>query len=121
MKEDEKDQRKYPRLGTIWDVDYRVLTSEEFESNPLQSFTVNISGGGICFEAREEIKPGTILTLEMKSPIFPSAILALAKTVWCRKNTEKGKYEVGVEFWWTGWKDKNAQEAVAEYISKHIH
>jgi c-di-GMP-binding flagellar brake protein YcgR len=121
MEEDKKDQRKYPRLGTIWDVEYRVLTSEEFEGNPLQSFTVNISGGGICFEAREEIKPGTILTLEMKSPIFPSAILALAKAVWCRKNTEKGKYEVGVEFWWTGWKDRNAQEAVADYISKHIH
>lgn len=121
MEEDKKDQRKYPRLGTIWDVEYRVLTSEEFEGNPLESFTVNISGGGICFEAREEIKPGTILTLEMKSPIFPSAILALAKAVWCRKNTEKGKYEVGVEFWWTGWKDKNAQEAVADYISKHIH
>lgn len=121
MEEDKKDQRKYPRLGTIWDVEYRVLTSEEFEGNPLQSFTVNISGGGICFESREEIKPGTILTLEMKSPIFPSAILALAKAVWCRKNAEKAKYEVGVEFWWTGWKDKNAQEAVADYISKHIH
>ena len=115
------EKRKYPRLGTIWDVDYKIITSKEFTKNPLQSFTVNISGGGICFEAKEEIPNGTILTLEMKSPVFPSAIIALAKSVWCKKNPEKDKYEVGVEFWWTGWKDKNVQEAVAEYISQHIH
>ena len=115
------EKRKYPRLGSIWDVDYRIVTSEEFSNNPLQSFTVNISGGGICFEAKEEFSKGTILTLEMKSPVFPSAIIALAKVVWCKKNPDKSKYEVGVEFWWTGWKDKNVQEAVAEYISKHVH
>lgn len=115
------DKRKYPRLGSIWDVEYKVLSSDEFSENPLQSFTVNISGGGICFEAMEDIPSGTILTLEMKSPAFPSEILALAKVVWCNKNPEKSKYDVGVEFWWTGWKDKNAQEAVADYITKHIH
>jgi c-di-GMP-binding flagellar brake protein YcgR len=115
------EKRKYPRLGTIWDVDYKIVTSEEFSRNPLQSFTVNISGGGICFEAKEAIPAGTILTLEMKSPVFPSAIIALAKAVWCKKNPDKAKYEVGVEFWWTGWKDKNVQEAVADYINQHIH
>lgn len=115
------EKRKYPRLGTIWDVDYKIISTEEFSKNPLSSFTVNISGGGICFEADEAIPEGSILTLELKSPVFPSAIIALAKAVWCKKNESKGKYEVGVEFWWTGWKDKNAQIAVADYINKHIH
>jgi len=114
------DKRKYPRLGKIWNVDYRIIRSEEFQANPLRSFTLNISGGGLCFETDEEIPEGTMLALELKSTIFPSSIIALAKTIWCKKESEKNKYEVGAEFWWTGWKSNDAQKAVAEYISKQI-
>jgi len=115
-----EDRRKFPRLGTIWDMSYKTMSSEEFSVNPLSSFTVNISGGGICFETQEEIPEGTVLTIELKSKIFPSSILALGKTVWCRKDEEKDKYDVGIEFWWIGWKDKDAQQAVADYINKQI-
>jgi len=114
------DKRKFPRLGKIWELDFRVITLEEFKENPLRGLTVNISGGGICFESDKEIQKGTMLALELKSTIFPSSIIALAKAIWCHKEGGKDKYDVGAEFWWTGWKDNDAQKAVAEYISKQI-
>lgn len=115
------EKRKFPRLGTVWDVNYRMISSEEFSKNSIKSLTVNISGGGICFESEEEIPEGAVLTLELKSSIFPSSIIAIGKSAWCKKEREKDKYEVGIEFWWTGWKDKDAQKAVADYISEQIH
>jgi len=114
------DKRKFPRLGEIWELDYRTIKLEQFKKNPLSSFTVNISGGGICFEADEEIPEGTMLALELKSTIFPTSIIGLAKTIWCKKKRKEDKYDVGVEFWWTGWKDNDAQLKVADYISKQI-
>lgn len=114
------DKRKFPRVGKIWDLDYRVIGPEEFESNALPSLTVNISGGGLCFETNQEIPEGTMLALELKSTVFPSPIIALAKAVWCRKTIQEEKYDVGAEFWWTGWKDNDAQKAVLDYVSKKI-
>lgn len=115
-----KDKRKFPRLGEIWNLDYRKITSEDFKKNPIKSLTVNISGGGICFEADEEIPKQTMLAIEMKSSIFSSFIIALAETIWCKKKKKKHKYDVGAEFWWTGWKNNDAQTSVAEYIRKKI-
>jgi len=112
------DRRKFPRLDEKWDVDYRTITSEEFREDPISVLTVNISGGGICFEADEEIAKGTMLALELNSEAFPSPIIALAKAAWCKRERKKEIYEVGAEFWWIGWKDSDAQNTVAEYISK---
>lgn len=112
------DKRKFPRLGKVWNLAYRKISSEEFKEELLRSITVNISGGGICFEAGEEIPEGTILALELESTAFPSPIIAVGKANWCQKQKNKDKYEVGVEFWWMGWQDLDAQQALAEYISK---
>jgi len=113
--------RKFPRLNETWDLDYRIITSEEFRAAPISSFTVNISGGGVCFEANEEISKGTILALELKSTAFSASIIALAKTTWCKKKGKNDKYDVGAEFWWIGWEDNDAQQSLAEYIIKKIH
>ena len=114
------DKRGFPRLSEIWDLDYTTISARELKKNPYSTYTMNVSGGGICFEADEEIPKGTMLALELKSKIFPSPIIALAETIWCKKKGEEVKYDVGVEFWWTGWKDSDAQKSLAEYISKKI-
>lgn len=114
------DKRKYPRLDKKWKVDYRTIPTTEFKAYAISSLTVNISGGGICFEAYEEIPIGTILVLELKSKVFSSPIISLAETSWTRKKKKGGKYEVGAEFWWMGWKDNNAQETLEKYISKEM-
>lgn len=113
------DKRDFPRLDEVWDVNYRTLTAEEFKTDPISSITMNISGGGICFETDKEIPEGTMLVLELKSPIFSTSIIALAKAVWCRKE-KKDKYNVGAKFWWTGWKDNTVQKKMAKYISEKI-
>lgn len=115
-----KEKRNFPRIGQIWKLDYRKISSEKFNTDLLSSFTVNVSGGGICFEAKEEIPEGTIMALELKSTIFPSHFIALGKVAWCKKEKKKDSYEIGVEFLWTGWKDKDAQKKLAEYILKQI-
>jgi len=112
------ERREYPRLDERWEMTYRKLSAEEIE--PISTFTVNISGGGICFTAEEELEPNTLLALELKSPQFPSPIIALAKVVWCRKRGLKGGYEVGAEFWWIGWKDNTAQQAIAEHVRRAL-
>lgn len=114
-----EDQRIFPRLSKIWDLTYRPISSEEFKEELLRSITVDISSGGIRFEADEEIPEGTILALELEALVFPSPIIAVGKAVWCSKQEKKDKYEVGVEFLWMGWQDLDAQQALTEYITNH--
>ena len=113
-------RRKFPRLKEDWVVDYRVLDTAQFERDPVSSLAVNISGGGVCIEAKQEIEPGTMLAVDLHSPAFDSPILALARVVWCKKKLFSDTYEVGAEFWWVGWKDTDAQSSIATYIKERV-
>ncbi|MFC1530110.1 PilZ domain-containing protein [Gemmatimonadota bacterium] len=112
-----EDRRHYPRLGEIWDVAYRPIDSEEQKDELLRGNTVDISSGGVQFEADDEIAEGTILALELETTVFPSSIIAVGKVVWCSKQEKKDKYAVGVEFQWMGWEDLDVQQALTEYIT----
>jgi c-di-GMP-binding flagellar brake protein YcgR len=114
-----EDRRNYPRLGRIWNLTYKSISSEEVKEELLRGSTVNISSGGICFEADEEVPEGTILALEMEATVFPAPIIAVGKAVWCRKQEKKEKFDVGVEFQWLGWQDLDVQQALTEYITDH--
>lgn len=113
------EKRKFPRLGESWDVDYRAIQTADLKMNIIDGLTANISGGGICFASNEEIPKGTMLAVELKSAEFPSPIMALAKTVWC-KEKDIGKYDIGVEFWWTGWKNNDAQKSILDYVNVQV-
>jgi hypothetical protein len=111
-------ERKFPRINEGWKITYRILETEMVSKEPLNNFTVNISGGGICFQSEYEVVPNTALAIEMDSEEFPSPVMALARVVWC--NTTDQGYEIGAEFWWIGWKDSNAQQTIADHISSAI-
>jgi hypothetical protein len=113
-------RRKFPRLKEGWALEYRVLDSMQFERDPVSSLAVNISGGGICLESKEEAEPGTMLAIDLHSPAFDSPILALARVVWCKKRLFSDVFELGAEFWWVGWKDTEAQSKIAEYIKDRV-
>lgn len=113
------ERRKYPRLDESWEMSYRRLDISDIE--PIETFTLNISGGGICFSADEKLEPDTLIALELRSPHFPSPIIAMARVVWCKRRRLRGKkYDVGAEFWWIGWKDDGAQEAIAKHIRQRL-
>jgi hypothetical protein len=94
------------------------LEKEVISKESMKNFTVNISGGGICFHSQHEIVPNTNLAVEMESEDIPSPVMALARVVWC--NAANQGYEVGAEFLWVGWKDSNAQQTIADSISSAI-
>ena len=109
-------RRRFPRLKEGWALDYRVMDTTQFERDPVSTLAVNISGGGICLESKEEIEPGHMLALDLHSPAFDSPILALARVVWCKKKLFSDRYEIGAEFWWVGWRDSDAQNKISSYI-----
>jgi hypothetical protein len=81
----------------------------------VHGLAVNISGGGLCFEAKEALEKDSLVALEIHSDGCGSAILALASVAWCKQKGEV--YEVGAEFWWTGWRDHEAQTTMANFIA----
>jgi len=115
-----EDKREFLRLSEIWDLNYKIIAREDIKKSTINSLTVNIGGGGVRFEASEEIPEGAMLILELKSKHFPSPIIAMAKSIWCKKAKKKDKFDVGVQFWWTGWKDNDSKDAVSEHIVKNF-
>lgn len=107
-------RRKFPRIDKNYDVSYKCIEKDQFESNPISGLAVNISGGGVCFEAKEKLSKGTVVALEIAAGNLDSSILGLARVAWCKQRGEA--FEVGAEFWWVGWRDNEAQNNIADYI-----
>jgi len=92
-----------------------MVDQEKFDNDPIKSLAVNISGGGVCFEATDNLQKGTLVALDIRSDDFNAPILALAKVVWCKPYG--ATHLVGAEFWWVGWGDDQAQTTIANYVA----
>ena len=108
-------RRRFPRLSKDFQVTYRMVDQEKFDNDPIKSLAVNISGGGLCLEAADNLQKGALVALDIRSDDFNSPILALAKVVWCKPGG--ARYHVGAEFWWIGWGDDQAQTTIANYVT----
>ncbi len=109
------EKRRFPRLKKACAVRYKRVASESLPEEGAEGITVNISGGGICFEVGEAIEPGALLAIELTLPEFEAPVVSLGRTVWCEPR-EGGRFELGLEFWWIGWGDPGAQQAISDYI-----
>ena len=107
--------RQFPRVSKEYRVSYSLVDQEQFDRNPVSSLAVNISGGGVCFSSDEPLAKGSMVALDIDADDLHSSILALAKVKWCK--TQGDSYEIGAEFWWIGWRDNDAQNTVADFIS----
>ncbi len=92
------EKRKHPRLGENVPLLYEAPETSEIKT----SSTINISGGGFCFETEFCLSPGNILKTQIYKPIDdPSTarlpIYATAKVMWI-KQIEIGRYESGLQF-----------------------
>jgi len=108
-------RRRFPRLSRKFQISYKMVDQEKFDNDPVSSLALNISGGGVSFEATESLQPGALVALDIHSHDFDAPILALAKVVWCKPRG--GRYQVGAEFWWVGWGDNKAQATIANYVA----
>ena len=116
------DNRRFPRVAGECNMVVRPLddASESGLSRPSDDAVMNnISGGGVSFVQAEPIDVGTMLALELELPGFPTSVISMGKVVWCRPN--EGGHEVGVEFWWVGWRDHEAQKQIGEYITRTLN
>lgn len=110
------ERRKYMRLDADCAVNYVPLSKELKPLSDLteNSYSENISGGGIKFIAKELHQEGAILELQIKIPSLEQFITAIGKIVRVEKK-EKNGYDVAMAFIWI--KDKDIK-AIDSYIKK---
>jgi PilZ domain len=112
------ERRQFARLKDSVRIRYREIRSDAFPGKESDGFTINISGGGVCFATEKHVENGQLLAVEMKIPEFESPVVTLGRVVWCEKGSQN--YEVGAEFWWIGWGDEKVQRSIGDYIRRAL-
>ncbi len=116
-------RREFPRVSRSCPVQYRPLKGDPdiAMTGPSEAVMNNISGGGISFSAPEAIAEGEMLALQVDLPGYPAGVISMGKVVWCHPSEdEPGRFDLGVEFWWVGWKDHDVQKKINEFISASL-
>ena len=114
----DRDRRRFPRLAKSCHIRVRALAGMENADTGLDAVTVNISGGGLCYESPEARPVGSFLAVELRMSELESPVLALARAVFC--SSQGPPFEVGLEFWWVGWGDDSAQRAISDLIKTEL-
>ncbi len=95
-----EERRKFVRLDTRIEVTYTKLPAPDLHS----VVTKNISAGGVCFFAKEELPEGTLIRAAMSLPGRAKPILFTARVIWSEAYEVIGKterhraVEIGVVF-----------------------
>lgn len=92
-----EERRKFVRLDARVRVKYRVLKKGRTQ----ESFTKDLSGGGIRLSINEKLAVATPLALEIKIPGEARPILAEGRAVWSREVSDEGKtgrFDTGIAF-----------------------
>jgi hypothetical protein len=118
-----KEYREFPRLHASCDLAWSVIDDAEAAKLPIPEdqsagFLQNISGGGLCFSTPAAPQIGALLALRMGLPGVPSPVIALGSVKW--REPSSGGHDVGVEFWWIGWQDEDAQVNLGNFITHHL-
>lgn len=112
------ERRNYPRVASECVVEWKPVEGvpDLHGAGPAQSgFVQNISGGGLCVRLASEPPAGSMLALKLNLAGLPSGIIALGKVCWIQPAQDG--CDVGIEFWWVGWSDPGAQEAIRGFIA----
>ena len=116
------ERRQFQRVSEGCVVDVRTVDADDpvlaGMSQPHGELQ-NISGGGVCLDLPDNPGSGSKLALKLHLPGFDSPVIALGKVVWARPGAA-GRTEVGIEFWWVGWEDAEAQEKIRRFISSQL-
>jgi len=114
------DRRAEPRAGATFPVQYKLLDEKGQEQRQVCGSAVNVSDSGLRFQTDEQLQTGCVVAAEFNLPGSESEVVAVGKVVWCRPSDQAG-FDVGMEFWWLGWRDEHAQQALADYVQSKLN
>jgi Tfp pilus assembly protein PilZ len=118
--DDELRRRKYPRVRESCNVKFRVVDDPVLQPEDQGGVAVNISGGGMCFQSERELQPGAMVAVQMTLTQLPTPVVSLGKVVWCEPGQAGSNFDIGVEFWWIGWADQEAQSQMLHYVNEKL-
>ncbi|MFH1878564.1 MAG: PilZ domain-containing protein [Candidatus Omnitrophota bacterium] len=105
-------RRKHQRVDT-----HIPIRMRKFNDIPATTsgdlFSVNLSQGGIRFNADKFIARANRLILEIAVPMYSKPIIAIAKVAWIRKKNDSDGYEVGSQILEI---TKDDKDLLAQYI-----
>lgn len=87
-------RRKFIRLGSKIDFDYKIKGSE---SHKVRVTTKNISSGGIQALMDKKITKSTWLELDIHIPNLKKPLSCIGKVIWTA-DEKSGKIDVGIKF-----------------------
>jgi hypothetical protein len=96
------ESRKYIRLRAPIGIVYRPIRKNSRRIKETLSLVINISGGGVSFIAKEELRQGDLLDLKIHIPHLEDPIQAVGEVVWffapSAKERDRRPCEAGVRF-----------------------
>ncbi len=105
------ERRQFPRFPVQWKLKYRVLSPDLFDSEPLETTTLDVGSGGLGFVALSPLKIGRLCTFALYPPISHTPFIAVARIRWQR--TFENQLITGAQ--WVCW----ANEPDKELIMRH--
>ena len=117
--ETNQERRKFVRLNTLVDVVYnKVFPAQKVEV----SLTKNISKGGICLIAYDELKVSDNLDLNIYLPEDKTPVHVIGRVAWVKDfvicNIPNGKrFDVGIEFITISEQD---EKKIAKYVFNYF-
>lgn len=122
MNENEKhnaERRRSPRAEVTFPVKYRIMDQSGTTQATVSGRAMNVSGSGLRFHTDQPVEIGSTLAAEFQIPASQSEIVAVGRVIWSRP-ADEGGFEVGLEFWWLGWRDENAQRALDDFVRTRL-
>jgi c-di-GMP-binding flagellar brake protein YcgR len=91
------EKRKYIRLKAPIGVTYGLVKKSKRQRSHL-TFLKDIGGGGIRIMAKEELRPGDLLEVEIQIPLLEDPIHAVGEVVWYEQFNDRDRQirEAGV-------------------------
>jgi Tfp pilus assembly protein PilZ len=115
------ERRNFPRVASHCLVDWRPVGQDPtFQHlSDQQGVLQNISGGGVCICMADPPEYDASIALDIHLPDFPTSVIAVGRVAWIGPPTPEGN-DVGIEFWWVGWKDAHAQEQIRDFVTSRL-
>ena len=93
------EKRKFIRLNAAIGVTYKLIKKHKRQKE-LLSLVKDIGGGGIRIQAKEDLRPGDLLKVDIEIPHLSESIEAMGEVIWFSKTKDRGheQKEAGVRF-----------------------